>query len=215
MRTRLVAEGITMSYGERRLLDRVDLEVEPGELVAVTGPSGSGKTTLLLILAGVLKPDAGSVRYIPHEPDPHRAGPVVVGLVPQTLALSSSSTAAENVALPLQARAIDPAEIERRLGEQLAALGLAAQRDRLVTDLSGGQRQRVAVARALALAPDILIADEATAELDADNQAIVMERFTESAARGTAVVLATHDPLVAERCHSSLLLDEARLRAGA
>ncbi|HLI44185.1 MAG TPA: ATP-binding cassette domain-containing protein [Acidimicrobiales bacterium] len=213
MRARLVAEGITMSYGERRLLDGVDLEVEPGELVAVTGPSGSGKTTLLLILAGVLKPDAGSLRHVPQAPDPGAS--VVVGLVPQTIALSSFSSAAENIALPLQARAIDPSEIERRVAEQLAALGLAAQRDRIVTELSGGQRQRVAVARALALAPDILIADEATAELDADNQAIVMDQFTEAAARGAAVVLATHDPVVAERCHRSLLLDEARLLVSA
>jgi putative ABC transport system ATP-binding protein len=215
MRARLVAEGITMSYGERRLLDRVDLEVEPGELVAVTGPSGSGKTTLLLILAGVLKPDAGSLHHVPQAPDPTGTGSVVVGLVPQTVALSSFSSAAENIALPLEARAIDPAEIERRVGEQLAALGLAAQRDRIVTDLSGGQRQRVAVARALALAPDILIADEATAELDAENQAIVMDQFTEAGGRGAAVVLATHDPVVAEHCHRSLLLDEARLLASA
>jgi putative ABC transport system ATP-binding protein len=212
---RLVAHGLRLHLGERDLLNGVELSVEPGEIVAVTGPSGTGKTSLLLILAGVLKPDAGSVAYEPASGgDPPRAGGPLIALVPQTLALSPRSTASENVALPLQVRGVEPAETRERVVAALDSVGLGTASDRLVTELSGGQRQRVAVARALAMRADLIIADEATAELDAENQRLVMGLLEEQAASGVAIVVATHDTLVAERCSRSYLLEQGRLEPG-
>ncbi|HET9093016.1 MAG TPA: ATP-binding cassette domain-containing protein [Acidimicrobiales bacterium] len=205
---RLRADGLRLFLGERQLLDGVDLEADGGEMVAVTGPSGAGKSTLLLVLAGVLRPDEGAVAYSTE------AGVApVIALVPQTLALAASLTAAENVALPVQVRGCDAKELQQRVAASLEAVGLGAASDRLVTELSGGQRQRVAVARALAMRPDVIIADEATAELDGENQRIVMDLLEEEAARGTLLVLATHDSLVAERCRRTYQLDSGHLVA--
>jgi putative ABC transport system ATP-binding protein len=206
---RLVATGLRLHLGERQLLDGIDLEVAPGETVAVSGPSGAGKTSLLMILAGVLRPDAGSVHYVPTAPSAEKP---LVGFVPQTLALSSTSTAAENVALTLQVEGLEADEMRERALGALAAVGLAGQADRVVTELSGGQRQRVAVARAIALRPHLLIADEATAELDVENQRIVMDLFIQQADAEVAVVVATHDPLVTERCSRTFLLEDGLLR---
>ncbi|MGO9557723.1 MAG: ABC transporter ATP-binding protein [Acidimicrobiales bacterium] len=212
---RLVAHGLRLHLGERDLLNGVDLTVAPGDLVAVTGPSGTGKTSLLLILAGVLEPDAGSVAFEPAAgDDPAPVGQPLIALVPQTLALSPRSTAAENVALPLQVRGVEPAETRERVMAALESVGLGATSDRLVTELSGGQRQRVAVARALAMRADVLIADEATAELDAENQRLVMGLLEEQAGAGVAIVVATHDTLVAERCSRSYLLEQGQLEPG-
>ncbi len=206
--TRLQAEGLRLFLGERQLLDGVHLEANGGEMVAVTGPSGAGKSTLLLVLAGVLRPDEGAVAYSTEGGDAP-----VIGLVPQTLALAASLTAAENVALPVQVRGCDAKELQQRVASSLEAVGLGAASDRLVTELSGGQRQRVAVARALAMAPDVIIADEATAELDGDNQRVVMDLLEEEAGRGVLLVLATHDSLVAERCGRTYQLDGGQLLA--
>jgi putative ABC transport system ATP-binding protein len=118
------------------------------------------------------------------------------------------------VALPLQVRGVEPAETRERVVAALDSVGLGTASDRLVTELSGGQRQRVAVARALAMRADLIIADEATAELDAENQRLVMGLLEEQAASGVAIVVATHDTLVAERCSRSYLLEQGRLEAG-
>ena len=209
MRTaQLVAESLRLRIGDRQLLDEVSLMVAAGEIVAVTGPSGSGKTSLLLVLAGVLEPDSGSVAI---GLVGGGAATPSVGLVPQTLALAPTLTAAENVALLLQVAALDATEIRERVASSLSDVGLDTVGDRIVTDLSGGQRQRVAVARALALAPDVLVADEPTAELDGENQAIVMDLIVREAARGAAVVLATHDSVIVERCTRAFSLESGRL----
>jgi ABC-type lipoprotein export system ATPase subunit len=136
--------------------------------------------------------------------------PRQVGFVPQTFGLAPSLTAAENVALVMQVLGLPPDVIEQRTVEVLGAVGLAAVSDRIVTELSGGQRQRVAVARALAAYPAVIIADEPTAELDAENRSLMLELLLDAADAGAAVVLATHDPEVTRRCTRLLVLSEGR-----
>jgi ABC-type lipoprotein export system ATPase subunit len=190
----LAARGVSVRLGGRRVLDGLDLVAHAGRAVAVSGHSGSGKTTLMMVLAGLLAPDEGTV----DRPGPARR----IGFVPQSFGLAPGLTAAENVSLPMQAAAvrIATAEIETRSLAALGAVGLAGTEDRLVTELSGGQRQRVAVARVLAGEPDIVVADEPTAELDADSRQRVLRLLLGLASGGALVVLATHDPEVADCC---------------
>ena len=185
----LSARGLRVRLGDRTLLDGVDLDVGPGEVLAVAGPSGSGKSTLLAVLAGLRAPDAGTVA-VPEGTRP--------ALVLQGLALVSVLTVAENVEVALQAQRppLSPDEVVRRAAHALGRVGLAERGDTLVEHLSGGQRQRVAVARALAVRPSVLLVDEPTSALDEQTRALVLAALRETAADGAAVVVATHDPAV-------------------
>jgi putative ABC transport system ATP-binding protein len=204
----LEVHDMSIHLGGRAVLDHLDLSARAGRSLAVSGHSGSGKTTLMMVLAGILDPEEGAVQI-------RGAGDVAprIAFVPQSFGLAPSLTAIENVALPLQAQAvrIPAAEIERRSVAALVSVGLSGTEDRLVTELSGGQRQRVAVARVLAGEPDVIIADEPTAELDADSRHRVLRLLLEAAARGVLVVLATHDPEVADCCDDWLELVDGRL----
>ncbi len=134
-----------------------------------------------------------------------------IGYVPQTLGLAPWLTAIENVAIVLQVLDL-PSEVVRRRAEKvLFDVGLEAAADRLVTELSGGQRQRVAFARALATRPDVLIADEPTAELDAENRQVVLGLMVQAAADGALAVVATHDPDVSDACGLVYELRDGRL----
>lgn len=202
----LSATGIGYDVGGRRVLDRVDLSVQPGERVAVVGPSGSGKSTLLAILAGLIVPTRGHVT-LAGERLRGLAGPSAgVAVVLQGYGLVSLLTAAENVEVALRARGVEPDEARRGARAALDAVGLDGRADHLVEELSGGQQQRVAVARALAVEPRLLIADEPTAELDAAARALVMGRLLEWGTPDCSVILATHDAEVAERCDRVLVI---------
>jgi len=197
-----VLEGRSLRYqlGATVVLDGVDLELAAGEKLAVVGPSGSGKTTLLALLGGLARPTAGEVR-VEGAPLQGLAGPALgVAVVLQGYGLVSLLTASENVEIAVRAAGGSLAQARGRTAEVLAAVGLASHAGQLVDDLSGGQQQRVAVARALAQEPRILLADEPTAELDAKMRSLVLARMLEVTDRGTALVLATHDPDVAARC---------------
>jgi ABC-type lipoprotein export system ATPase subunit len=184
-------DGVTFAPEGNRILGPLDLLVPVGEPLAVTGPSGSGKTTACLLLAGVLEPTGGRVLL---DGLPFKDGRPTVGLVLQTHGLVMGMTAAENVALPLQARGLARHDIVRRTASSLASVGLAAGAGRPVEELSGGERQRVGVARAVAGDPQVLIADEPTAELDADNRARVIDLLTGPTAVPRIVVVASDDP---------------------
>jgi ABC-type lipoprotein export system ATPase subunit len=201
----VTARGVVVVRGGRRVVDDVDVDLVPGRILAVTGPSGSGKSTLLAVLAGLVVPDSGSV-----EP-PDRAARA--GVVFQGYGLLPVLTAAENVELPLQLRGLDRAAVREGAEVALARAGLPDVPDRLAEELSGGQRQRVAVARALALGAALLVADEPTAELDADSAALVLGAIRAEADAGAAVVLATHDPDVAALCDARLHLVDGRAAA--
>jgi putative ABC transport system ATP-binding protein len=196
----LEACGLGYRRDGQQILDDVDLSVGPGESIAVTGPSGSGKTSLLAILAGLTRATAGSV-VIDGQRLAGFAGPELgVAVVLQGYGLVSLLTAAENIEVALRA-AGHPAALARGIAlEWLDRLGLGTHTDQLVEELSGGQQQRTAVARALALEPRLLIADEPTAELDPVARMLALARIFDVPDSGGSLVLATHDPEVAERC---------------
>lgn len=210
MAKELWAQQLGVEIGSRKILAGAELKVAAREMVVVTGPSGSGKTTLLLVMAGLQNPDRGQV-LLDGEPlaqsgDLRRR----IGVVLQNHGLVSVLTAAENVAIVLQARGVDRAEVTKRTAEVLSALGLSDHSDRLVRDLSGGQRQRVGVARALVGAPEVLLADEPTSELDVERRAQVLNLLREHAERGNIVVVASHDQIVADSANRTLALVDGR-----
>ena len=196
----LEARGIRYVREGQLILDGVSLAVPAGESLAVTGPSGSGKTSLLAILAGLTAPAAGEVylagKRLTGLPGP-RDG---VAMVLQGYGLVSLLTAAENIEVAVRAAGVPARDAQTAAAAALDELGLGPHAGQIVEELSGGQQQRVAVARALARQPRLLIADEPTAELDQAARAVVLARMLDVATRGGAVVLATHDPEVAERC---------------
>jgi ABC-type lipoprotein export system ATPase subunit len=204
----IVAESLGFARGGRTILDSVSLTVAPGESLAVVGPSGSGKSSLLALLAGLEQPDSGTVR----RDDRARRD----GLILQGYGLVSVLSAAENVEVALQAGALGPlpgAEIRRRAAAALESVGLTPVVDHLVEELSGGQQQRVAVARALAVEPIVVFADELTAELDHHWKERVVGLVLDVARRGGIVVLATHDPYIADRCDAVVHLSDGRVDA--
>ena len=205
----LRGEGLVLELDGRRVLRGVDVVVEAGTSLVVTGPSGSGKTVLLLVLAGLIRPTGGRVLLAgrPFGPD-QGSGRSEIGLVLEHGGLVGGLTAAENVALPLQARGLPRTEIERLVAASLDDVGLAASGDRLVEELSGGQRQRVDVARALAGSPPVVIGDEPTSELDPDSRGRVLDLLLH---QHRTVVIASNDPEVAAACDQTLALGDGQV----
>jgi putative ABC transport system ATP-binding protein len=182
-----------------RPIDGLSLDVASGELALLLGASGCGKTTLLSILAAILRPQRGSVRLNGHEVTGLSGGALTeyrrhsVGVVFQAFNLVPSLTAAENVQVPLRAAGVSARRARRRAEELLDQVGLAQRGLHRPGALSGGEQQRVATARALALDPPLLLADEPTAHLDYIQIEGVLRLLREIADAGRMVVVATHD----------------------
>ncbi|UNO40154.1 ABC transporter ATP-binding protein [Streptomyces sp. MST-110588] len=220
----LEARSLHKAYGPTPALDGADFSVHPGEVVAVMGPSGSGKSTLLHCLAGIVRPDSGTVRYEHREltemSDAERSAlrRTDFGFVFQFGQLVPELTCLENVALPLRLNGVKRKEAEARSLEWLERLEVGPVKDKRPGEVSGGQGQRVAVARALAGRPRVIFADEPTGALDSLNGERVMSLLTD-AARGTnaAVVLVTHEPRVAAYSDREIVVRDgvAREMAGA
>jgi putative ABC transport system ATP-binding protein len=209
----LAARGVVVAGPSGPLLDDVSVQAHPGRLLAVTGSSGSGKTTLLSVLGGLIRPTNGQVD-LAGGPVGTRGGEPRAGtaFVLQTYGLVPSLTAEENVSVALRARGTGPEEAVRKALAALDRCGVGDLADRLISELSGGQLQRAAIARALAVEPDVLLADEPTSELDETNRDLVVAELRVEAERGAVVVVATHDPDVADLCDDELHLVEGRVR---
>jgi putative ABC transport system ATP-binding protein len=208
----LQLEDISLNIGGRWALERVTLELRPGEVTSLAGPSGSGKTTMLSIAGGLVKPTTGFASYGGQhmwlgDGDPRHE----VAFVLQVYGLVPILSARENVAIALRARGLSPRDADERADEELTRFFIGDLGDRQVEELSGGQMQRVACARAFAVSPEILLADEPTSELDEGNREHVMDQLRVEARRGAIVVVATHDPAVVEAADRRLALDEGRL----
>jgi putative ABC transport system ATP-binding protein len=191
----------------RTIFDGVNFRVSSGEAIAILGRSGAGKTSLLAILAGLAQPTTGQI-VVDGEP---LSGALPRGfvLVLQGYGLMSLLTARENIEVALRAQGRQPSLARSTAATWLTELGLQEHGGHLVEDLSGGQQQRVAVARALALEPGVVIADEPTAEQDSVARALVMRKLLDVTACGGILVLATHDAAVAELCTTSVRLHGA------
>ena len=200
----LEARGIRYVLEGQTILNGVDVYVPEGGSLAVIGPSGSGKTSLLAILSGLAAPTAGEVYVDGERRTGTRAPWAGVSMVLQGYGLVSLLTAAENIEVAVRAAGLPAPDAQAAAAAALDELGLGPHAGQIVEELSGGQQQRVAVARALARRPRLLIADEPTAELDLAARTIVLDRMLAVTGRGGALVMATHDPEVAERCDKTL-----------
>ena len=208
---RLEAVDVVVRRAGRDVLDGVSAVAHAGRMLAAVGPSGSGKTTLLGVMCGLVRPDGGQVLLGADRVDGSTAQRTRFGFLLQTHALLPVLTAAENVEVALRARGVRPADAAGAAREALVEVGLEAHADRLVERLSGGQQQRVALARALAPQPDVVLADEPTSELDAATRDAMVDLLEAHARRGAVVVLATHDPEVADRCDDRVDLHDGRV----
>jgi len=216
-----VLTGIDLhkAFGATAALRGASLTVRAGEVVAVMGPSGSGKSTLLHCLAGILRPDAGLVRYrdvdVTGLSDAGRSAlrRRDFGFVFQFGQLVPELTCLQNVALPLRLARTGRREAERAAAEWLERLDVADVAGKRPGETSGGQGQRVAVARALVGRPSVVFADEPTGALDSLNGERVMELMVDTArGTGTAVVLVTHEPRVAAYADREVVVRDGRSR---
>ncbi|MFX3680864.1 MAG: ABC transporter ATP-binding protein [Hyphomicrobiales bacterium] len=202
-----------------QVLKNVSLSVPRGEAVGIVGPSGSGKTTLLMVLAGLERPDNGSVEVAGARLDRMSEDEIArfrgrnIGFVFQSFHLIANMTALENVAVPLELAGTDDAFDRARA--ELEAVGLKGRLTHYPGQLSGGEQQRVAIARALAPEPTILIADEPTGNLDQDTGRQIADLiFDTQKKRGTSFVLVTHDAALAERCDRQVRVRSGEVFAG-
>lgn len=203
--------------GRRRLevLKGIDLEIKPGELVAMMGPSGCGKSTLLNIIGGLLEADSGSISldefsYGTKSPsrvvDVRRSG---VGWIFQDFHLIDRLSALDNVVFALELSGIPSTQAEEQAREALDKVGLSDRMEFIPDQLSGGQRQRVAIARAIAGSRPLLLADEPTGNLDVKSGQEIIDLFKQLCVEdGMSVLMVTHDPNLASMADRMLLLKD-------
>ncbi|MGF1713973.1 ABC transporter ATP-binding protein [Photobacterium chitinilyticum] len=197
----------------------LDLAIEQGEFVAVMGPSGSGKTTLLNMLGGIDTPTSGEVRIDDCDICELKEKELIafrrdhIGFIFQDYSLLPVLTALENVEFVMQLQGHSEKECRQRASALLKQVGLTDQQHKIPAKLSGGQQQRVAVARALAPRPRFVMADEPTANLDAQSTAElldIMQQLNEK--EGTTFIFSTHDPRVIKRARRVIVFEDGELK---
>ena len=226
----LCARGLRKEFGHGeglvRAVDGVDLDIAPGEMVAVMGPSGCGKSTLLHLLGGLDRPSGGQVWLGGRRIDQSgervlaRLRRTAVGFVFQAFHLMEELTAVENVELSALLAGCSPRAARRRATDLLERIGLGERAGFLPAALSGGQRQRVAIARALSNEPMVVLADEPTGNLDSAATADVLRLFESLHGAGQTLVIVTHDARIAATAdrlismRDGAFVDEIRLTGG-
>lgn len=218
----LSATGLHKSYGHGdavvHAVAGADIELAPDEVVAIMGASGSGKTTLLHLLAGLLRPDHGTIQLRDRELTNLSDAELTalrcsqLSVVFQAYNLLPNLTAIDNVALPLLLAGQARTTARAAASEQLALVGMESASRRRPPELSGGEQQRVAIARALINNPRVLLADEPTGNLDRKHAESVCHLLKNvGASAGRAVVMATHDPLIAAHADRVIVLVDGRV----
>jgi cell division transport system ATP-binding protein len=192
---------VSKYYDRRPALSNVSLEIEKGEFVVLMGASGAGKSTLLKLLIAAERPDEGQILVQGRNVAKLRPSEIPylrrkLGIVFQDFRLLPKKTVFENVALPLMVQGTAGFEIRRKVTEALKAVGVDHKREQFPRSLSAGEQQRACIARAIVNGPIILLADEPTGNLDPELASEIIELFKLINARGTTVMVATHDPQV-------------------
>ncbi|WPZ32333.1 ABC transporter ATP-binding protein [Thalassobaculum sp. OXR-137] len=202
--------------GDLEVLKGIDLQIAPGEIVAVTGPSGSGKSSLIAVIGGLEPVSDGEVRVLGTDMlvESERGRTLLrrrdIGIVFQAYHLVPSMTAQQNAALPLTLAGAENAQA--RATAMLERVGLGHRLTHRPSALSGGEQQRVAIARAFVAAPRLVLADEPTGNLDQRTGEVVIETMFELArSSGAALLLVTHDPALAARCDRTLVIEGGRV----
>ncbi|MCH7230616.1 ABC transporter ATP-binding protein [Glycomyces sp. L485] len=204
--------GVRKQFGAHAVLEGFDLQIEAGEMVALTGPSGSGKSTLLNIIGLLEAPDHGEVRILgdrapkPRSRAANRYLRHHLGYLFQNYALIDSASVEHNLDIALTYSS-ERGSKKRRIAEALAHVGLPGAENRRIFSLSGGEQQRVAVARLLLKPCEIVLADEPTGSLDFENRDIVLGLLRELNKAGKTVVIATHDEAVVSACSRAVDLN--------
>ena len=201
-----------MSAETVRALSGVSVTIDPGEFVAILGTSGSGKSTLLNLFGGLDRPTSGEIVFDGQSLEPLSSREMSryrlrrVGMIFQSFNLIPTMTASENVALALAFAGLTRRDRERRAAELLDRVGLAARAAHKPSELSGGEQQRVSIARAIANAPQALLADEPTGNLDSSRALEVLTLLNEMRARDNrTILLVTHDQELASRFATRLI----------
>lgn len=214
--------NVSKRYGDRKVLDEVTFSLAAGERVALMGPSGSGKSTLLNCIAGIDRPDDGSIEIAGQRIDQLNGDALArmrrrsVTSIFQFFHLLPTLTAAENIAFPLQLLGVGKRERDERVAELLAAVRVEHRAGALPDELSGGEMQRIAIARALAPEPDLVLADEPTGNLDSTTGDAILELLAQLGdERGFSLLLVTHSRHAAAICGRSLNLLDGSITGGA
>jgi cell division transport system ATP-binding protein len=200
----------SVSFQERRVLNDVSLQINPGDFVFLVGQTGSGKSTLLRLLYMDLMPGSGTVVVEGYNSNhvQERDKPMLrraLGIVFQDFRLLDDRNVSDNVAFTLHVTGARSAEIRKRVLKSLADVGLAHLRNKMPEELSGGEKQRVAIARALVNHPTFLLADEPTGNLDPSTSHEIMKLLKDINTRGTGVVMATHNYDLVRRMNGRIL----------
>jgi putative ABC transport system ATP-binding protein len=210
--------GLAKRFGQRPILDGLDLELAGGEYVAIVGESGAGKSTLLNLIAGLDVPDAGRIEIggeVLNQLDEDartRLRRTKIGFVFQAFHILPHLTVAQNVELPLVLLGVAPGERAARVDDLLAAVGLGERGASWPRELSGGELQRVALARALVHRPALVLADEPTGNLDPETAGGVLQLLARTIKeRGATGILVTHSPHAASTADRVLRLERGRL----
>jgi putative ABC transport system ATP-binding protein len=200
-------EKLSKSFGTRTIWSGVTLEVNPGDMLALAGPSGSGKSTLLNCLGLLEAPSAGAIRYGDKdivqfsERAKRRFRRDVLGYLFQNYALMENATVAANLEIAIKPQRLGKPRCDT--AEALERVGLANREKEKVSRLSGGEQQRLALARLIVKQPLLILADEPTGALDHDNAIMVVDTLREMSKAGCAVVIATHNDYVRDRCDTT------------
>jgi len=213
----LTLTSVAKSYGSEMVMKDASLTLKGGDFVAIVGPSGSGKTTLLGIMGGLEKPSSGRVEFGGEDLtafDDRKLSEYrnrKVGFIHQMFNLIPFLTASENVMVPMVIGGKPARMASTRAMELLEFVGMTSKANMLPRQLSGGEQQRVAVARALCNGPEIILADEPTANLDEKNERVIVEYLQKLVESGKAVVLATHDTALAQRATRMYAIEDGVL----
>ena len=202
---------------ETTALNKVNLEIETGEFVAIMGPSGCGKSTLLNILGLLDNPSSGELHFMDHEVSNFSERQRTnlrksnIGFVFQSFNLIDELTVFENVELPLLYMKVPSSERKRMVEEVLDRMKMSHRKKHFPQQLSGGQQQRVAIARAVVTNPKLILADEPTGNLDSANGEEVMNLLTQLNNDGTTIIMVTHSPSDAEKAHRIVQLFDGHI----